>query len=207
MRAFFFILLGLNERLDVYLFLELSLVPFAFVLSVSSSTKEMLSACLYLVTFRIFFSAFMLVDLILGERLNLNFLFLRRIRIRVLTFFAKLPIYGLHHWLPKAHVECVAWGSAVLARLVLKFRSYAILGHKVFFFARCLLCLKCLYDMWFTGDFKVWVAYSSISHITMVFSGYANYYEMCYIYYFVPHTLLSALMFFYYSKDYYKLRS
>ena len=149
----------------------------------------------------------MLTDLILGERFSFNYLFLRRLRIRVLTFFAKLPIYGLHHWLPKAHVECVAWGSAVLARIVLKFGSFSILRHKVFFLVGCLLCLKCLYDMWFTGDFKVWVAYSSISHITLVFSRFVNYYEMCFIYYFVPHTLLSGLMFFYYSKDYYKLRS
>merc|ERR1712131_361395 len=58
---------------------------------------------------------------------------------------------------------------------------------------------KCLYDMWHTCDFKVWVAYSSISHITLVFSRFILFYEMSYVYYFGPHTLLSSLMFFYYS--------
>merc|ERR1711914_53291 len=31
--------------------------------------------------------------------------------------------------------------------------------------------------------------------------------KMSYVYYFVPHTLLSGLMFYYFSKDYYHLRS
>merc|ERR1712227_215630 len=34
-----------------------------------------------------------------------------------------------------------------------------------------------------------------------------GYYKMSYVYYFVPHTLLSGLMFYYFSKDYYYLRS
>merc|ERR1712200_282211 len=38
-------------------------------------------------------------------------------------------------------------------------------------------------------------------------SGFVLYYKMSYVYYFVPHTLLSGLMFYYFSKDYYYLRS
>merc|ERR1712126_287502 len=93
------------------------------------------------------------------------------------------------------------------ARILLKLGSFSILRHKVFFFLGGLLCLKCLYDMWLTGDFKIWVAYSSISHITLVFSGFVLYYKLSYVYYFVPHTLLSGLMFYYFSKDYYYLGS
>merc|ERR1712235_63011 len=40
-----------------------------------------------------------------------------------------------------------------------------------------------------------------------VFSGFVLYYKMSYVYYFVPHTLLSGLMFYYFSKDYYYLGS
>ena len=200
-------LLSLNEGLCSYLFLELALIPLIFILSALSRTKEVLSASLYLVSYGVFFSLFLLIDLILCLRSTLNYLFLRGIGVRVLTFYAKLPIYRLHHWLPKAHVECIAWGSAILAGILLKFGSYSILGHKVFLLLGGLLCLKCLYDMWHTSDFKVWVAFSSISHITLVFSRFILYFESAYIYYFAPHTLLSSLMFFYYSKDYYLLRS
>lgn len=203
----FFILLGLNEGLCSYLFLELALVPLIFILGNLSGTKEVLSASLYLVTYGVFFSLFLLIDLVLGLGQSLNYFFLRSLGLRVLTFYAKLPIYGFHHWLPKAHVECVAWGSAILAGILLKFRSYSILRHKVFFLLGGLLCLKCLYDMWHTSDFKVWVAFSSISHITVVFCRFILFFEMSYVYYFAPHTLLSSLMFFYYSKDYYILGS
>ena len=187
--------------------MELALIPLIFVLGNLSGTKEVLSASLYLVAYGVFFSLFLLIDLVLGMGHIFNYLFLRGLGLRVLTFYAKLPIYRFHHWLPKAHVECVAWRSAILAGILLKFRSYSILGHKVFFLLRGLFCLKCLYDMWHTSDFKVWVAFSSISHITVVFSRFILFFEMSYVYYFAPHTLLSSLMFFYYSKDYYILRS
>merc|ERR1711937_572762 len=60
-------------------------------------------------------------------------------------------------------------------------------------------------DMWLTSDFKIWVAYSSISHITLVFCGFVLFYKTAFIYYFVPHTLLSSMMFLYFSKDFYFL--
>merc|ERR1712168_1026334 len=175
--------MGLNERMGCYLFLELSLVPIVYIMY-SSSTKESLSANLYLVSYSVVLRLFFLFDLILGRGLDLNYLLLRGLGFRSITIFAKLPAYGFHHWLPKAHVECLALGSSILARILLKLKSFSILRHKIFFFLGGLLCLKCLYDMWLTSDFKI-----------------------SYVYYFVPHTLLSGLMFYYFSKDYYYLRS
>jgi NADH:ubiquinone oxidoreductase subunit 4 (subunit M) len=196
----------LNERRLVYLLLEMSLIPIVSIMY-SSSTKESLSANVYLVSYSVVLGIFFLFDLMLGSGLDLNYFFLGGLGFRCITFFAKLPVYSFHHWLPKAHVECLALGSAILAGILLKLGSFSILGHKIFFFLGGLLCLKCLYDMWSTSDFKIWVAYSSISHITLVFSGFVVYYKMSYVYYFVPHTLLSGLMFYYFSKDYYYLGS
>merc|ERR1711917_20638 len=203
---FFFFFLGLNERGLVYLFLEMSLIPIVYIMYVSS-TKESLAANVYLVSYSVVLGIFFLFDLLFRGGLDLNYFFLGRLGFGCVTFFAKLPAYGFHHWLPKAHVECLALGSSILAGILLKLRSFSILRHKIFFFLGGLLCLKCLYDMWLTSDFKIWVAYSSISHITLVFSGFVIYYKMAYVYYFVPHTLLSGLMFYYFSKDYYYLRS
>ena len=200
------VFMRINERGRIYLFLELSLVPIMYVMYISS-TKESLSANIYLVSYSVVLGIFFLLDLLLRGGQDFNYCFLGGIRIRVITFFAKLPIYGLHHWLPKAHVECIALRSSILARILLKLGSFSILGHKIFFIIRRILCLKCLFDMWLTSDFKIWVAYSSISHITLVFCRFVLFYKTAFIYYFVPHTLLSSMMFLYFSKDYYFLRS
>merc|ERR1711970_521179 len=64
-----------------------------------------------------------------------------------------------------------------------------------------------LMAMWGTHDFKIWVAFSSITHITLVFLYFVLLFEGIYVYYFRVHTLLSAMMFFYYSFDYYFNRS
>jgi len=37
-----------------------------------------------------------------------------------LCFSVKLPVYGLHFWLPIAHVEAPTFGSVILARVLLK---------------------------------------------------------------------------------------
>ena len=91
--------MGLNERMGCYLFLELSLVPIVYIMY-SSSTKESLSANLYLVSYSVVLRLFFLFDLILGRGLDLNYLLLRGLGFRSITFFAKLPAYGFHHWLP-----------------------------------------------------------------------------------------------------------
>jgi len=95
-----------------------------------------------------------------------------------LAFAVKLPIYGLHYWLPIAHVEAPTFGSIILAGVLLKLgglglirlsnfisldfiastiRSYLLL----FLFITTLVCC-------FQSDFKRLIAYSSVSHMIAV---------------------------------------
>lgn len=44
----------------------------------------------------------------------------------ILAFLIKLPIYGVHLWLPKAHVEAPVGGSMILAGVLLKLGAYGL---------------------------------------------------------------------------------
>ena len=172
----------------------------------TSGTKESNSALNYLFRFRMFFGCLLFSDVLIGASINVDAIFLMRsvMRVSVIAFLSKLPAFSLHQWLPRAHVECTAMRSAILRRVFLKLRS-RILNYTLsvrLLPIGLLLGLISVIVMFSTVDFKIFVAFSSISHMTAIFTRvYLNMPIGVYVY-LVVHTLLSAAMFWLYSKEY-----
>nr|WNR50769.1 NADH dehydrogenase subunit 4 [Phyllidiella zeylanica] len=99
------------------------------------------------------------------------------------AFLVKLPMYGAHLWLPKAHVEAPLAGSMILAGILLKLGgfglmqvifcfnmvmdSYSIIIICLSMWGGFLATLMCLRQV----DVKSLVAYSSVGHMSIVSAG------------------------------------
>nr|YP_002519894.1 NADH dehydrogenase subunit 4 [Acreichthys tomentosus]BAH10313.1 NADH dehydrogenase subunit 4 [Acreichthys tomentosus] len=101
----------------------------------------------------------------------------------MLAFLVKMPLYGVHLWLPKAHVEAPVAGSMVLAAVLLKLGGYGMMRMLVILdpLTKELSYPFIILAVWgiiMTGsiclrqtDLKSLIAYSSVSHMGLVVGG------------------------------------
>jgi NADH-ubiquinone oxidoreductase chain 4 len=73
-----------------------------------------------------YFSILHLETMLSFSRRNLNPSSFFVIAFFLLAFAVKLPMFGVHLWLPKAHVEAPVLGSIILAAILLKLGSYGL---------------------------------------------------------------------------------
>lgn len=166
----------------LYIFFELSIFPILVIILGYGSQIEKINSAYYLIFYAafcsmpflfVYFKSSLFISLVYFD-FNLSW---EMVFILSLRFMMKFPVYFLHLWLPKAHVEAPTTASILLAGLLLKLGTAG--------FLRILGCLQFTHNnVWiilafvgmilaafccvFQRDAKALAAYSSITHMSFL---------------------------------------
>nr|UPL65489.1 NADH dehydrogenase subunit 4 [Phaenacantha marcida] len=186
---FLFLSFSTSNLFLFYLFFESSMIPTLLLIFGWGYQPERFSAGFYFIFYTLFASLPLLITIFYIYKINGTlFFFLISLNSNlfiylslIMAFLIKMPMFFVHFWLPKAHVEAPVAGSMILAGVLLKLGGYGL--YRVFYFldyfkynyvficlslfGSCIVGLLCLMQV----DIKSMIAYSSVSHMGLVIGG------------------------------------
>nr|YP_009648543.1 NADH dehydrogenase subunit 4 [Ectomomyrmex javanus]QCE31830.1 NADH dehydrogenase subunit 4 [Ectomomyrmex javanus] len=216
-----------------YFFFEMSLIPTFMLIIYWGYNLERLGAAYFMLMYTMLISLPFLIYMIeIYNKVGSMIFFFVKMKMIELSFWSfiiimgmflvKMPMYFMHIWLPKAHVEAPVYGSMILAAILLKLGSYGLLQFMMIFMKSVLkfnnimisigivgsliISLVCLVQI----DMKSMVAYSSVVHMNMMMCGLMSLYKMGFISSYIimiSHGLCSSGLFYMVNLYYYRSTS
>nr|AZB51175.1 NADH dehydrogenase subunit 4 [Hephaestus fuliginosus] len=199
LQIFLIMAFGATEVIMFYVMFEATLIPTLILITRWGNQTERLNAGTYFLFYTLAGSLPLLVALLLlhNSTGTLSLLVLQYSSPAPLTtyadklwwaacllaFLVKMPLYGAHLWLPKAHVEAPVAGSMILAAVLLKLGGYGMMRMMIMLepLTKQLSYPFIIFALWgivMTGsiclrqtDLKSLIAYSSVSHMGLVVGG------------------------------------
>jgi len=180
-----------------YICFEASMIPTLFLILSWGAQPERLQASSYFILYTVTASLPLLLSLIIIFKTNRSLFIILNFwvaptnqsilsfwwLITITAFLVKIPIYTVHLWLPKAHVEAPVAGSIILAAILLKLGRYGIIRISLVFPFINLNLLTPITIISLLGtiisriicirqqDIKALIAYASIRHIGLLIAA------------------------------------
>lgn len=213
-----------------YIYFESSLIPIFLLILGWGYQINRIQAGLYIILYTLFGSLPLLLIIFywykINYSININIWYNIYLSgyfyfIIIFGFLIKIPIYFLHLWLPKAHVEAPVIGSMILAGVILKLGSYGLIRILLilrinYYYCKILIIFRvmggilasliCLNQI----DIKILVAYSSVVHISILMAGLLTIINYGYLggyLIIISHGLCSSGIFFLVNINYERLLS
>nr|USN93576.1 NADH dehydrogenase subunit 4 [Luciobarbus capito] len=199
LQTFLIMAFSATEIIMFYIMFEATLIPTLIIITRWGNQTERLNAGTYFLFYTLAGSLPLLVALLLlqqstGTLSMLVLQYSQPLQLNswghmawwagcLIAFLVKMPLYGVHLWLPKAHVEAPVAGSMVLAAVLLKLGGYGMMRMMVMLdpLSKELAYPFIILALWgiiMTGsiclrqtDLKSLIAYSSVSHMGLVAGG------------------------------------
>nr|YP_009164867.1 NADH dehydrogenase subunit 4 [Taractichthys steindachneri]AKZ17059.1 NADH dehydrogenase subunit 4 [Taractichthys steindachneri] len=199
LQIFLILAFSATEIIMFYIMFEATLIPTLVIITRWGNQTERLNAGTYFLFYTLAGSLPLLVALLLLQN-NTGTLSLLTLQYStpfplvslgdklwwagcLLAFLVKMPLYGVHLWLPKAHVEAPIAGSMILAAVLLKLGGYGMMRMMIMLepLTKELSYPFIIFALWGVimtssiclrqTDLKSLIAYSSVSHMGLVAGG------------------------------------